>query len=361
MTNRRTGEYRARLDAAGAQWSGDDGEVARLEEGLGELMAQCEAARVGLALGDRSERELLAIEGADAITWFQGLFTHDVMTLAAPGSGQRTHAVSRLGRAIADARALHIEDMLLLDLEPGTLRPALWEHLHHHIIMEDVTLHDRGAHTARLTLWGPQAASLLRARGVFAHDPGSLTGHNGTSGRLAGHDVILWHLPWGQTPGIEVVCAREAAVSVFDALHTWHPQPVLIGARAVELLRIDAGVPRFMVDYDDKTIPIEADLNETISYTKGCYLGQEVIHRLDTRGKPAKLLRALRLPHPVPAHAPVLVEDKQVGELLGCWPSPTRGDYVAWAYLKRGAYDAGQPVVVRDEADEVAAIVAPLR
>lgn len=111
---------------------------------------------------------------------------------------------------------------------------------------------------------------------------------------------------------------------------------------------MEAGVPRFGVDYDEKIIPIEADLNDTINYEKGCYLGQEIIHRLDTLGRPAKFLRVL-----VPEQEGVFESgaalrhgDKRAGVVRDVFFSRTLGRTLLTAYLKRGAYEVGQQVTI---------------
>ena len=118
----------------------------------------------GLGLADRSERETVVLSGADTIPWLQGLLTNDLMALEAEGSGQRSAAVNHIGRCVADVRLLHIPELLVLDLEPGTVEAGFVAHLKQHVIMEDVPVADRSTTTARLTLLGRQAPALLAER-----------------------------------------------------------------------------------------------------------------------------------------------------------------------------------------------------
>lgn len=370
--NRRAATYRARLDACGANWSTHhDHEVV---DHYGDPQAELDAARdSALLIADRSERDVLVIEGDDAATWLQGLVTGDVYALRREGSGQRTHAVNRVGRAIADARALHIPDALVLDLEPGVLAGDLLKHLKGHLIMERVRLRDRSAQTAEIALFGPGALATVARLGGYAHPVGRLDGLDGTWGQLGDVDVVVQRLEWTGQEGVSIRCDRDDATTVWDLLvEGAGARP--IGHRALEVLRQEAGIPRFGVEYDEKVIPLEADLNHTISYDKGCYLGQEVIHRLDTRGTPAKMLRALTLgPDAVPgegaqalAGAKVLLGEKAVGEVAHVQVAPRIGGVVLAGYLKRGAYDEGQRVVIAGPDDlrieaTVEALATPLR
>ncbi len=352
MMIRRTDEFRRRLEDAGAQWS-----QAGVVDSYGDALGEARAVRGGaLGLVDRSERETLAISGEDTITWFQSLFTNDVMRLAEEGSGQRTHAVGRVGRVITDARVLHIPELLVADLEPGALEGGLRRHLDGHIIMEDVDAADRTEQTGKLELVGRGAAAALKELAELAHDVSTLPAYHGTWGELGGEEVIVQRLALRGIERFLISCERDATVRVWDAIRRG-ALIVPVGDQAVEILRAESGEPRFFVDYDQEIIPIEADLNDTISYDKGCYLGQEIIHRLDTQGTPSKFLRLLV---PVESGAPlaagqrVTLEGKEVGELLRVVETTARGA-VGVAYLKRGAYLVETRVELDGAACEVVA------
>jgi folate-binding protein YgfZ len=353
MMIRRTDEFRRRLEDAGAQWSAS-GVVMSFGDGL----AEARAVRGGaLGLADRSERETLVLTGKDVITWFQSLFTNDVMRLVEEGSGQRTHAVGRLGRVITDARVLHLPELLVVDLEPGSMEAGLRRHIDGHIIMEDVVPADRTAQTGKLELFGRGAGAKLDELASLEHSAASLPSYHGTWGMLGDEEIVVQRLPLkGLVERFLISCDREAMASVWDTLRRGMlVRP--IGEQAAELLRLESGSARFMVDYDQETIPLEADLNDTISYDKGCYLGQEIIHRLDTQGTPAKFLRLL-VPRAdgaqLAAGQKITHGGKEVGELMRAVETTGRG-VVGVAYLKRGAYAEGEVVEVGGAACEVVA------
>ena len=364
--NRRTEEYRRRLDAAGAQWfepKGTDTDATVVDTpiitGFDGTEHGYEVVRgQGLAIADRSERDTLVITGKDSVTWLQGLVTNDVFALAEPGSGQRTHGVNHIGRTIADMRVLHLMDMLIVDLEPGNLSNGFLKHLKQHIIMENVQLSDRSAQTCRIALFGKQAPMILEDIGQWEDLPRTLHIYGGTVGELASSDVILQRINWTGEWGFELYVDREDAHRIWDTLIVQDAQP--IGEQTMELLRMEAGEVRFGVEYTEKTIPIEADLNDTINYDKGCYLGQEIIHRLDTRGTPSKMLRVI-VPEDQKA-APqtgeqLLMGGKKIGKVLQSFYSPLMNQVIATGYLKRGAYEPGTNIEIELEQGTVSARV----
>lgn len=365
MTNRRTEEYQRRLEARGAQWSTTTTSPTPSVARFGPLAFEHQAVRQGqLAIADRSERELLVLSGDDVVTWLQGLVTNDVFALSREGKGQRTHVVNHVGRTITDGCLLHIPELLLWSGEPGTVQAELMGHLKRHIIMEKVSLSDRSEATSRLALFGQEAAELLAGLAQLSHDPRTLSGHDGTWGELFGHDVIVQHTPWTGQWGVELIVDRAAAHELWDGLIAAAPGLIPIGEDALELLRLEAGYVRFGVEYDVKVIPIEADLNATISYDKGCYLGQEVIHRLDTRGRPSRMLRQI-VPSDQGQHLEVgqviEAEGKKVGELSLVFDSPLTNKRLGVAMIKRGAYEVGSPVSIAGQPATIEAVGWALR
>jgi folate-binding protein YgfZ len=361
----RTEEYRARLVEQRAEWSTyRDAEIVdRFGDPLNEYWAVRDG---GLGLADRSERATVVIQGKDTINWLQGLVTNDLMELEKPGSGQRSMAVNQIGRAITDMVLLHVPEMLLMDLEPG-VPEVLLPHLRHHIIMENVRAEDRSEQTARMTLLGARSPQLLNKVAFLQHRVDKLTEDlQGSWGEIAGRDVVVQRTPWIGEPAFDISCAREDAHLIWDELMGASDMLRPVGHQALEIMRQEAGYVRFGVDFTEKNIPVEADLNHTINYDKGCYLGQEIIHRLDTRGTPAKMLRVLVPERPDESVEPgQAIEDdngKKVGEVQQIFVSPQLDDQLfALAYLKRGAYTPGAKVFAAGHPVSVAPLGAPLQ
>lgn len=363
----RTEEFRQRLVEQRAQWSTyrDQEVVARYGDVQNEYWAVRDG---GLGLADRSERATLVIQGSDTISWLQGLVTSDLMALRKEGSGQRSCAVNHIGRTITDMQLLHLPELLLVDVEPHVTQELL-PHLRHHIIMEKVKLLDQTAQTARLTLLGAGSPQLLNKVAFLQHRVLGLTrDYQGSWGEIAGRDVVVQRTPWIGEPAFDLFCSRREVHLVWDALMQASEQLRPVGHEAMELMRREAGFARFGEDFDSSRIPVEADLNHLINYEKGCYLGQEIIHRLDTRGRPARMLRVLAMEQGggeevLTVGAPVMSEaGKKVGEVYEVFASPLLDDQTfGLAYLKRGFYEAGARVKVGDAQVEVHPLGEPLR
>ncbi len=353
----RTDIFKERLDALGAQWmQWREREVVR---DFGDPDKEYRAVRGGgVGLVDSSYRDTLVIMGGDAVPWLQGLVTSNLLELEEEGAGQITTAVNHIGRLIAEARVLHMPEILVLDLEPGVLAAEFLSHLRRHIITEDVELVDRSEQTARVSVFGERAAALLDELCDTERAVASLDAYAGTWGVLGEEDVVIQRVAWSGGPGYDVSCASEAAHRVWNSLLAAGEDVVAVGFETLETLRIEAGVPRFGTELSDERIPLEAGLDHAISFNKGCYLGQEIIARLDTRGTPARLLRTLVFDGgAAPAvGAEVEVDGRSVGEVVSSAWSPLVERPIALAYVKRGHNEIGAEVGVEARPARVEAL-----
>jgi folate-binding protein YgfZ len=187
---------------------------------------------------------------------------------------------------------------------------------------------------------GPGARAVAGAEAVpvdeHAHRPGAIAGH---PVRLIATDL-----------GIDVLCEADATDDVRAALLAAGATPV--SEDAAEILRVESGRPRYGVDADDATIPQEAGLNaRAVSFTKGCYVGQETVARLFYRGKPNRHLRGLRLSEPAPAGAELRLGERVVGTLTSSLVSPAYGP-IGLALVRREA-ELGSTVDVGGAPAEV--------
>ncbi|RAL21161.1 hypothetical protein DL240_13590 [Lujinxingia litoralis] len=319
----------------------------------------------GLGWVAREPRETLVLGGEDAIPWLQGLVTSDLMHLAEEGRGQRTTWVNHTGRFVGEGRLLHFPEALIMDLEAGTLEGGLLGHLKRHIILEKVTLEDRSAQTTVLGLYGRGASMVLEQAGSWAHrlSPGSRPMFAGTWGQVAGQGVVVQRVPWCVDEAYELRIDREQVLAVIAAIEDAVGRPLpLCGEAGFERMRLEAGVPRFGVELHAKVIPLEAGFEDAIAYDKGCYLGQEIIARLDTRGTPAKMLRRVRLRGSEAPAVGALVEARldgawtKKGEVVSVARAIRGPGYRALVSMKRGAYDVGQEVRLGDESAELEAL-----
>lgn len=302
-------------------------------------------------LVDRSLRLRLVFSGEKAKESLGGLVTNDVVTLPA-NHGQRAVALTPKGRVIAMVRVFNRGADLLVDCEPESseafvamIRKFVNPRTAKYTLITDST--------GCLALHGPQAAKLLEPLVPVAHTTldalGALEMWRSEDGGI--EIVRSDELSVG---GFEVIASRERVAELRSALLA---AGVVEGdATVVESLRIERGLPRFGVEMDGETIPQEANLDVlgAISFTKGCYTGQEVVARIHFRGHVNRHLRWLKSQQPLPAGAVVLdAEGKEVGDVRSSTVSAARGP-LAIAMVRREVAP-GSEVRVRSDAGEIAA------
>ncbi|WNG20671.1 YgfZ/GcvT domain-containing protein [Cystobacter fuscus] len=324
----------------------------------GDAEAEYRAARESVALHDATYREALRITGEDRTSFLHGMVTQDVKGLAA-GASAYTALITVKGAMVADARILRRENDLVLDLEPG-LGGKVREFLEKFLISEDAELHDATEEQGVLRLLGPRTSELLGA--VLGQPFAPLAPHTTRAVTLAGQDVLLQGATWPSPPGVDVWVPRSGLEAVWKALVAagsgFGLKP--LGWRALEVLRVEAGVPRYGQDMVDTTIPLEANLTHGISYNKGCYIGQEVIARATFRGHMNRKLAGLRLGTAETAPGTELKKDgKKVGWLTSVVRAPGSGQSLALGYVHRDHLEPGTVLTVGDGPAEATVSALP--
>jgi folate-binding protein YgfZ len=303
--------------------------------GYGDLAA--EHARLGtVALVDRSHRGLIGCRGPETRSYLHGMVTNEVKALA-PGQGTYAAVITARGKMLGDVRLLLVapEDALL-DMEPEAHAGTL-AHLEQFLISEDCELRDADGELALLGLYGPNAGEVVAA--VAGAAP-SLPLHHHTSARIAGVPVRLVAAAPAGVPGFEVLVPPSSAAAVFAALEeaVRAAGGGLAGDDALERARVEHGVPRYGADMDENTIPLEANLEHAISYTKGCYIGQEVIAKATYRGHVRRKLVRLQVPPGTAAGAQLVDGEKPLGQVTSVIPGEDRAlGYVRASLLQVGA------------------------
>jgi tRNA-modifying protein YgfZ len=293
---------------------------------------------------DRSERGKLALCGADAKSFLQGQVTNDVEALR-PGAGCYAAFLTPKGKMLGDLRILDAGDELLLDTERVVLQ-ALFNMIRRFSIGYDVQLHKRTLERGLLSLIGPDATLVTGAARLgeeeHAHAPVQIAG---VPARAVRTDL-----------GADLLCDASDTDALAAALEEAGVRPV--SEAAVECVRVERGRPRYGVDLDDGVIPQEAGLNErAVSFTKGCYVGQETVARLYYRGKPNRSLRGLRCETPVQHGETLMLGERSVGRVGSALVSPRFGP-IALALVRREA-DPGARVTVGDREIEATVIELP--
>jgi tRNA-modifying protein YgfZ len=293
-----------------------------------------------VGLVDRSERGKLALTGVEAKDFLHGQVTNDIESLE-PGRGCYAAFLTHKGKMLGDMRVLDVGDELLLDTERVALQ-ELFNMIRRFKLGRAVELHKRTLELALLSLIGPEARRVAGAEDLVEE-------HANRRAEIGGVPVVLV----ATDLGVDVFVAADAAAAVRDALDV--PE---VGEDVAEVLRIEHGRPRYGVDLDEGVIPQEAGLNErAVSFTKGCYVGQETVARLHYRGKPNRHLRGLRLSEPAAGGEPLRLGEKEVGRIGSVAVSPVRGP-IALALVRREA-SPGDTLAVGDGGATAEVVALP--
>lgn len=300
----------------------------------------------GAGLIDLSSRGRILVSGSDAIMFLNGLVTNDVKSLTVNCWIPAAFANVQ-GRLLASIRIIRRADGFLIDTEAETYE-KVFKLLERFTLAGDFHVQDLTPATATLSLQGQGAIDLLRAEFPIgpAREPGT-----------------IFHTP----NGFDILPATHTAEAGFDIFMAageageWREKLMGCGAVGVddgthEVLRIEAGIPRYGVDMDENTVLNETNLDEAISFTKGCYTGQEIIIRIKHRGHVAKKLTGIVLDDETPLQpgATILAATgDEIGRVTSACVSPRLARTIALGYVKYDYLAAGTRIKVNDTAGTV--------
>jgi tRNA-modifying protein YgfZ len=296
------------------------------------------ASREAFAFRHRHEQGILRVSGADRLAWLNGLLTNDVLGSPTCYSAWLTPQ----GRMITDMFVVSTGDDTLLEV-PASLAATLAQRLDGMIFAENVRVADVSAGVLPLEVCGPDSGF-----GLAALDS-SLGADGPTPMRRVDRPVA----------GAVLYVPRAMFAGALESLT--HAGARALDDETADVLRVEAGIPRFLVDMNEETIPLEAGLDHAISHTKGCYVGQEIIVRIRDRahGRVARHLVGLVFDgdHVPAANQPVLLDGRHVGRLTSVVQSVALGRPIGLATLHRDAAATGMAVTL---ADGLQATVGPL-
>ena len=325
-----------------------------------DVESEYAALRQSAAVVDRSHRTRMSFEGDRRLDTLTGLVTNDVGALQ-PGAGQYAAALTPRGKIIADVRIFAREAELLVDVPPRA--STGWMAMIRKFVNPRTTRYvDRTESLADIGVFGPRSRSIVAAlTGLNADTLGSLTPFGSLTGKLGDTSVFVVRAPDIGLEGYDLLIASDARAVVWQRALELGAAP--LGVAAWDIARIEAGRPEWGVDIDESTIPQEANFDElhAISYTKGCYTGQETVARVHFRGHVNRHLRGLIYSGaaPVPRGAELFGEaDKSVGDVRSSAISPRLGG-VALGMVRREV-TTGTEIRVRWEGGDATAIVHEL-
>jgi folate-binding protein YgfZ len=245
-----------------------------------DLSQELSALTEGAGVFDLGYRGQINVGSADRTRWLNGMLTNNIQGLA-EGTGSYSFVLNAQGRIQGDCDAFHMADHLLVVTDRSQI-PALMAHFDHYIIMDDVALDDLSATRTALGLAGPHAPQLLAALSVTppVATPDTLwllqTSVCGVPVQITGGYPAM-------SPRFEIRCATENVRMLWDVLLAAGATPC--GLRAQEALRVLEGIPRYGVDITSRDLPQETSQMRALHFAKGCYLGQEIVERIRSRGQ----------------------------------------------------------------------------
>lgn len=306
------------------------------------IQREYNALTKAVALLDRSDIGRLSITGDDALDLIDRLSTNALQGLE-PGHGARTVLTSNKGRIVDVLFVLREADSLLVLTGPDNQdKVSGW--IDFYTIIEDVAIRDVTSETAMFSLAGPDAPATVRALLGAQVEPPEI--HEAASAMIGGVRATIIRTDFIGMPAYDLVVGQTDGPRLRDALQETGAEPA--GPEAMEALRVEMGIPAFGKELDESYNPLEAGLLHLISFTKGCYIGQEVVARLNTYDKVKKHLVGLRWngDSPPEAGAPLLREGKQAGVATSAARSPRFTGGIGLGYVRKALATPGTELVM---------------
>lgn len=330
-----------------------------LPERFTDPLEEYRAVREKAGLIDLGFRTQIKMTGEDRVSFLQGMISNDVKSLT-PGSGCPATLLTEQGRIVADLRVYVFEQFLLLDVD-ARIKEKLIEALSRFIIADDVEMEDLAETQTVISMQGLLSSQVLTSAGVpltlakeFQHG----------EAKIAGASICVVRVSDSGEEGYEIFVPSELAPRVWQTLlevgSALGIRPV--GLTALNMLRIEAGIPWYGLDMDERRIVLEIGLDQAISFKKGCYLGQEVVERASARGHVNRKLCGLIIQgDELPVSGDKLFHDTQeVGWVTSVARSPRLGHPIALGYVRREQLAEGTQLRIDRQGTPVIAKVTTL-
>ncbi|HMG76751.1 MAG TPA: aminomethyltransferase family protein [Pyrinomonadaceae bacterium] len=304
----------------------------------------------GAGVIDLTSRGRVLVSGSEAVMFLNGLITNDMKTLAV-NSWMPAVFPNVQGRLIASVRIIHRDDGFLVDTESATLE-IVAKLLERFTLAGDFRVKDLTSETAMLSVQGKNAAEVIR-KALGETSAMVARGQVATAQLESGSHVTVIRATHTGEDGFDLFVDAKDSQTLLGLLTHAGAQPY--GPDAAETLRIEAGIARFGVDMDETRVVTETNLDDAVSFTKGCYIGQEIIARIKYRGHVAKKLTGVLLEHDIAleSNAKILSDDeKEIGSITSATISPRLRHTIALAYVKYDYLEPGTKVKVVAAGEE---------
>lgn len=312
-----------------------DGSTQTQAADFGDVRAEFKALLSGCGLYDLIGRARIALTGGDRGRWLNGMISNNVRDLA-PGQGVYSFLLNAQGRIQGDLYTFNRGESLLVDTERGQ-RDKIWELFDHYIIADDVEMTDVSDTIAAVGLTGPESRAVLERAGISVPALAYMQ-----FAELQWQNVAITVLRAGEEvkESWQLWVAPEHVNTLWDALVNAGAKPT--GSSALNLFRISRGIPQFGRDIRDRDLPQETGQARALNFSKGCYLGQEIVERIRSRGAVHRQFTAFTVEGPLPEPGSKIHADgKEVGEITSSviLPLPGGDRAAALGYLRREAAD----------------------
>jgi aminomethyltransferase len=338
-----------------AAWTERDGWL--LPGHFGDPSAEYEAVRGAVGLLDLSHRGLLQATGVDRLSFLQGMLSNDLQALR-PFEGHYATILNQQGKVLADLRVLCAVNSFYLDFW-DTLTEKVLAHLNRYLVADEVEILDRSDEYAILSLQGPRAEEMLAEFCGSAKLPEQIAHHAMINCSDAAICVVRASHT-GET-GFDLIVLKAASISVAQDLTEIGQRfgARWVGEETMNVLRVEAGVPLYGADITEENLLLETDLDSHVSFTKGCYLGQEIVERVRSRGHVNRRLRGLLINSTTRARPgdAIRADDKPVGAITSSVLSPRLGRAIALGYIHRDYCEPGTQVTVSSLSGLTTALV----
>lgn len=327
---------------------------------FGNPAGEYQTVRSAAGLIDHSQRGLLQFTGPDRLAFLQGLLSNDLRILK-PFDGQYAAVLTQQGKVIADVRVLCSLNSYYLDFWEN-LKNKILDHLNRYLVADEVEIADRSDEYSILSIQGPRSKTLLRDLVGQAELPGQLWHH--TMVNIDAAAICVVSASHTGEPGFDLIAPQSSLADLARKLTDAGKRfsAAWVGEEAQHILRVEAGMPRYGVDFSEDNLLLEVGIDHAVSFSKGCYLGQEVVERIRSRGHVNKKLSGLLLDGQEAAKAGDLISagDKEVGRVTSSVISPRLKRPIALGYLHKDFWTPGGEVSIQRRDARVRATVTPL-
>jgi folate-binding protein YgfZ len=314
------------------------------ESPLSDVNAEFETLRAGCAVYALDSRAKVALTGRDRVRWLNGMITNKIRDLE-PGAGVYGFLLNPQGRILGDLYAYNRGEALLIDTDQAQLQNVL-AIFDRYIIMDDVEIANLAEELTAVGIAGPKTLEILRTSGINLPELAPLRWANVT---WNGVTVTAVRSDNSGLESYEFWLPPKNALSFRSALvnagATW------VGPAALELVRIASGIPRYGQDIRERDLPQETEQSRALHFSKGCYVGQEIVERIRSRGSVHRKFTGFKVQGPLPQPgAKIVVDGKEVGEITSSAILPIAGGEcpVALGYIRREVEKSGKELNVSD-------------